>query len=143
MSTLVKSNNIPSLRSMMEDFWNNDNFFNHPFFNRELLPAVNIRDKKENYELEVAAPGFKKDDFNIGIENGLLTISAETSEEHNEEKENYTRKEFSSSSFTRSFNLPEDVDNDHIKAIYKNGLLTIDIRKTTPAVAEKKKINID
>jgi len=65
---------------MMEDFWNNDNFFKPSFFNNhELLPAVNIRDTAKGYELEVAAPGFKKEDFKITTENGLLTISAETS----------------------------------------------------------------
>lgn len=143
MSTLVKSNSTPSLRSMMEDFWNNDRFFTLPFLNQELLPAVNIRDTKDNYELEVAAPGFKKDDFNISTENGLLTISAETSEEHNEEKKNYTRKEFSNASFTRTFRLPDNVDNEHIKANYNHGLLTIDIRKTKQDTTEKKKISID
>lgn len=143
MSTLVKSNSTPSLRSMMEDFWNNDRFFTRPFFNQELLPAVNIRDTDDNYELEVAAPGFKKDDFNISTENGLLTISAETSEEHNEERKNYTRKEFTKTSFTRSFRLPDNVDEDNIKANYNDGLLTIEVRKTTPDKAAKKKINID
>lgn len=143
MSTLVKSNNTPSLRSMMEDFWNNDRFFTIPFFNQELLPAINIRDTKDNYELEVAAPGFKKDDFNISTENGLLTISVETNEKKSEEKKNYTRKEFSNASFTRTFHLPDNVDEDHIKANYNHGLLTIDIRKTKQDTVVKKKINID
>ena len=87
MSNLVKTNRFPSLGSMMEDFWNTDRFFDQPFFNGEALPAVNIRDTKNNYELEVAAPGFKKEDFKVTTENGLLIISAETSAEEKEEKD--------------------------------------------------------
>src|SRR6185312_6641905 len=108
MSTLVKSkaNGFPSLRSVMEDFWNTDKFFDKSLFGVETLPAVNIKDAKNHYEVEVAAPGFNKEDFKITTENGLLTISAETSSEKKEEKENYTRKEFSCSSFVRTFTLP-------------------------------------
>jgi HSP20 family protein len=143
MSTLVKKSSGPSIRSMMEEFWNNDRFFTDQHVNAEFLPAVNIKDTKDNYELEVAAPGFEKEDFEIGVENGLLTISAETSREHHEEKGNYTRKEFSNTSFTRTFHLPDNVDEDHIKANYKHGLLVIDIRKAAQDKTEKKKINID
>lgn len=81
MTTLAKSNRAPSLRSMMEDFWDLDRFFNKPFGKGEFLPAVNVRETKEHYKLDVAAPGFKKDDFKISTEDGLLIISAETSKE--------------------------------------------------------------
>jgi len=86
MSTLVKSKASPALRSMLEDFWSPDRFFgrpfsegffNAPFFGREFLPAVNVRETKHHYELEFAVPGFKKDDFKVETENGILTISAE------------------------------------------------------------------
>ena len=63
MSTLVKTNGFPSFKTMMEDFWNTDRFFEKPIFTGETLPAVNIRETKGSYELEVAAPGFKKEDF--------------------------------------------------------------------------------
>jgi HSP20 family protein len=143
MSTLVKSNAFPSLRSMMEDFWNADKFFTGPLFNGEdWLPSVNIRDKKNLYELEVAAPGFKKDDFKITTENGLLSISAETSSEKKEEKDNYLRREFSHSAFTRTFTLPENVEEDHINAKYEDGVLTIDLKKTGKALASKKEVKI-
>ena len=143
MSTLVKSNGFPSLRSMMEDFWNTDKFFSQPFFNAETLPAVNIRSTKNGYELEVAAPGFNKDDFKVSTENGLLTISAETSSEKKEEKDDYTRKEFSRSSFTRTFSLPENVEEDHVKANYKDGLLSIALKKSGKALAAPKQVKID
>ncbi len=143
MSNLVKSHRSPSLRSMMEDFWNTDRFFDKPFFTGELLPAVNVRETKNHFKLDVAAPGFKKEDFKITTEDGLLTISAETSNEQNEEKANYTRKEFSSSSFTRTFNLPDNVEEDHISANYNNGLLEIELKKSGKSLAAKKEIKVD
>jgi HSP20 family protein len=145
MSTLVKSkkSQFPSLRSMMDDFWDTDRFFAKPFFNGESLPAVNIRDAKNHYEVEVAAPGFKKDDFKITTEKGLLIISAETSIEKEEEKNDYTRKEFSYSSFTRSFSLPDDVEEDGINAKYRDGLLSIDLKKSGKSATNKKEVKVD
>jgi HSP20 family protein len=143
MSTLVKTNGVPSLKSMMEDFWNTDRFFEKPFFTAETLPAVNIRETKNNFELEVAVPGFKKDDFKITTENGLLTISAETSAEEKEEKENYTRREFSCSSFARTFSLPDNVVEDHINANYHDGLLKIELKKSGKSLTTKKVIKVN
>ncbi|HTI60228.1 Hsp20/alpha crystallin family protein [Mucilaginibacter sp.] len=144
MSALVKkSNGFPALRSMMEDFWNGDKFFNTPFFASEVMPSVNVHDRKNHYELEVAAPGYKKDDFKINTENGLITISAKTSNSKKEEKENYVRQEFSCSSFTRTFSLPEDVEDDKINAHYDNGVLTVELKKTAKAIAAKKEIKVD
>jgi HSP20 family protein len=107
-----------------------------------MVPSVNVRDKKNHYELEVAAPGYKKDDFKISTENGLITISAETSSEKKEENENFLRQEFSRSSFTRTFSLPEDVEVDKINARYENGVLSIDLNKSTKAVVAKKEIKV-
>jgi HSP20 family protein len=143
MKTLVKSNGFPSLRSMMEDFWNVDGFFNKPIFDSKLLPAVNIKNKKEEYQIEVSVPGFKKQDFNISVENGLLNISTETSSESEEDSEEFTRKEFSTSSFSRSFNLPDDISKDQVKASYKDGLLHISIKKSGKVKENVKKIEID
>jgi HSP20 family protein len=144
MSTLVKkTNGIPSLRSMMEDFWNGDKFFTAPLVNGDLVPSVNVSDKKNHYELEVAAPGYKKNDFKISTENGLITISAETSTEKKEEKENYLRQEFSCSSFTRTFSLPEDAEEGKINAKYEDGVLKIELKKSAKAMAAKKEIKIN
>jgi HSP20 family protein len=143
MKTLVKTTQFPSWRSMMEDFWNVDSFFNKPVFNGTLLPAVNVRDLKDGYQLEVSAPGFKKDDFNVTIENGMLTISADSVAESQEEKEDYTRKEFSRSSFQRSFSLPDNIDEGKIKANYEDGLLHISLKKSDKALKEAKKVKID
>ena len=143
MSTLVKSNGFPSLRTMMDDFWNTDRFFDRPVFSGETLPAVNIRETKNNFKLEVAAPGFKKEDFKVTTENGLLIINAETSSEQNEEKENYTRKEFSCSSFTRTFSLPENVVEEGIKATYNEGLLKIELKKSEKSLPAKKEVKVN
>lgn len=142
MTTLVKSNAFPSLRSVMEDFFNTD-VFNRSFMNTEFLPAVNIRDEEDSYELEMSAPGFNKDDFKITSEDGLLTISAEKSSEQKEEKKNYTRREFSSSSFSRSFSLPDNIEDDHVKASYKDGLLKLSLKKSFKNLQSRKEISID
>jgi len=152
MSTLVKSKTSPLLRSMMEDFWSPDRFFgrsfpgaffNAPFFSREFLPAVNVRETKHHYELEFAVPGFKKEDFKVETENGILTISAEREDEKDDNKEDYTRREFSYSSFSRTFNLPDDVIEDNINANYHNGILTLELKKSGKQLTAKKEIKVD
>lgn len=97
------------------------------------IPAVNIAEKKERFEINLAAPGMKKDDFNIDVDGNVLTISAETKEEKEEKDERYTRKEFSYSSFSRSFTLPEGVNKDKIDASYENGVLLLTLPKTEEA----------
>jgi HSP20 family protein len=98
-------------------------------------PAVNVAENKNHFEVSVAAPGLKKSDFNIDVEGNMLTISCEK-EEKKEEKdkdERYTRKEYSYSSFTRSFTLPEDVIKDKIEAAYEDGVLRITLPKNEQA----------
>lgn len=94
------------------------------------IPAVNISEQKDSYEVSLAAPGLKKDDFNIDIEGNTLTISAEKEEKKEEKEEKWTRKEFSYTSFSRSFTLPETVNKDKIDASYDNGLLKLVLPKT-------------
>ena len=79
MSQLVKFNSTPSLLSVFENFWGND-LVNYDMLSKAKLPAVNVKDKEKEYEIEVAAPGFKKEDFSISVENRILTISAEEKE---------------------------------------------------------------
>lgn len=143
MKTLEKINTIPSLKSIIEDFWNIDGFLTNSIFANNMYPTVNIIDKDGTYELKISAPGFKKEDFKLASENGLLTISAETSSENKEEQENYLRKEFSISSFSRSFRLPENITEDQIKANYQDGLLSIHIAKNNLEKKQIKEIKID
>lgn len=97
------------------------------------MPAVNIVEQKDSYEVSLAAPGMKKDDFNIDVEGDTLFISAEKKEEKEEKDEKYTRKEFNYSSFSRSFTLPDSVIKDKIDATYDNGLLRLVLPKTDEA----------
>jgi HSP20 family protein len=89
------------------------------------LPAVNIKEEGTQYIVSLAAPGLKKEDFNIDIENNMLTIRSEKEESNETTDEKYTRKEYNYSSFSRSFSLPEDVKQEAIDARYVNGELTI------------------
>ena len=143
MSTLIKSPGIPSLRSLMEDFWNTENVLERGLFRKEVLPAVNIKENEADYQIEVAAPGYKKNDFKIEVSDGVLSISAETKDEKSEESDNYTRKEFSSSSFCRSFSLPDNVNDDMVNAKYEDGLLQLKLSKNNKAEAKKKMISVE
>jgi len=94
---------------------------------------VNISENKERFDVTIAAPGMKKDDFNIDVDGNTLTISAETREEKEEKENRYTRKEYSYSSFSRSFSLPDGVNKDKIDASYDNGILKLSLPKTEEA----------
>ena len=96
-------------------------------------PAVNIAENKSYFEISVAAPGLKKNDFNIDVDDNMLTISSEKEEKKEEKDERFTRKEYNYSSFTRSFTLPEDVIKDKIEAVYEDGVLRITLPKTEQA----------
>jgi HSP20 family protein len=106
-----------------------DDFF--PVFQNRTssLPAVNIREDEKKYSLELAVPGMDKKDLKIDINEDLLTISSESKHESEEDKDGYKRKEFSYSSFSRSFYIPENADRDKIEANYKDGILTVGLPK--------------
>ena len=112
----------------LQDFFNEDFF---PTFNRTAssLPAVNIREDEKAFYLELAVPGMDKKDLHIEIKDDVLTISSEHKDEKQEEQDGYKRKEFSYSSFCRSFYLPEDVNGENIGATYKDGILNVEIPK--------------
>ncbi len=106
---------------------------------RTNVPAVNIKESENDFELELAVPGRNKEDFKIEVNENVLTISSETKTEENVEKENYTRREFGYSSFKRSFTLPETIDEDNIKATYINGLLKFTLPKKEEALPKAKR----
>ena len=140
--SLIKRNK--DLLPSFSRFWDDDDYFNRGLMNWGLsnfsdsnttLPAVNIREAEDSYVVEMAAPGMKKGDFKIELDNNILTISSEKAEEHEENgKEKYSRKEFSYQSFQRSFSLPKEVvDEEKIKAHYKDGVLNLTIPKKEAA----------
>lgn len=100
------------------------------------LPAVNVKETNDTYEITMAAPGLEKNDFKIDVNGSLLTISAEKDEKREEKDESYSRREYSYKSFSRSFSLPEDIHKDKIDANYQNG----ELRLTLPKKDEAKKI---
>ena len=103
--------------------------------------AVNIHETKEAYNLEVLVPGFSKEELYIELEKGLLTLKAEHQEEQEATEKNYTRREFRKQSFERSFRLPEnEVEEDNIKANFKNGILELSIPKLQKVETETKKL---
>jgi len=122
------------------DFLDADDIWNNNLLPRtNSTPAVNIAEKDNEFVVELAAPGYKKDDFKVSADDGLLTVSAEIKNERNEEKKDYTRREYSCSSFSRSFRLPDNVKEDKVAAKYEDGVLRLQIPKESPAPAKPKK----
>ena len=104
-------------------------------------PAVNIIEKDIQFMIELAAPGNKKEDFEIEIEDGILSISSSSNKEDNtSEKETFTRQEFSYNSFRRSFTIPESVDVSSIEATYNEGVLLIKLLKLEETLPQPKKL---
>ncbi|NNC50281.1 MAG: Hsp20/alpha crystallin family protein [Flaviramulus sp.] len=97
------------------------------------LPKVNIKEVSDAFIVEMAVPGLKKSDFNINLEDNILSISAELQEENEDNKDGYTRKEFGYSSFKRTFTLPETVNDSKINASYNEGILLLHLPKKEEA----------
>ena len=121
-------------KSYVPAYW--DDFFNDNFFNqlnstncKGNSPAVNISEDEKGYTIEVAAPGIARKAFNLEIENDVLTISTEKKESKEENKPNFLRREFNYQTFKRSFQLPETIDQEQIKASHDAGILTLTIPK--------------
>lgn len=103
------------------------------------LPRVNILEDDKNYSLEVAAPGLHKKDFRIDINNNVLTVSAQREESKEDKDKQYTRREYSYSSFSRSFTLPEEVEQSKVEATYDGGILKIALPKNARVAKESRK----
>jgi HSP20 family protein len=118
----------------MDDFFGRDYYPAH--YNRngfKSLPAVNITESDEGYTIEVAAPGLNKKDFKIDLDKNQLTIASVKEDKREESKERYTRREFRYTNFSRTFTLPETVDNEKINATHKDGILYVNIPKMEEA----------
>lgn len=131
---------LPMFDEVFNDFFGGSPI-NGNFFNKSA--AVNIKEDEKNYRLEFAAPGFEKEEFKINLENQVLTVSAEKKSKSKEDGTDFTRREFAYSSFQRSFNLPESVNEDAIKAEYKNGILHVNIPKREEEKKNKKEISVE
>lgn len=144
--TFVKFKNNGQLsNSMLDKMFNpifNDFFAPHAYDSSAVIPAVNILESKEKFQIELAAPGLSKEDFNIKLEKDVLSISTSKKEEVLQEDSKFTRKEFGFHSFKRSFNLPEIADQENIGAEYKDGILYVSIMKKQESLPAVKEIKI-
>jgi len=135
--TLIKWHNRNPLADIVNNIFDNDmaDFFGKRFTD----PAANIIEMPDSFQLDIAAPGMKKDDFRINLENNILTVSAQVEDEKSEEGKNYTRKEFYYGSFSRAFTLPKTIDVEKIKADYDAGVLKIALPKKEESKVDMKK----
>ena len=143
--TLIKKSDWPFLTNgtWLSDLFDNDRFFDSTWLKKQSVPAVNVKESDKGFEIEMAAPGLSKKDFNIKVEDRILTVSSEKKEEKEEKEKDYMRKEFSYSSFSRSFALPETVDSEEVKAQYTDGVLRLTLmKKALPKGKEFKAIEV-
>ena len=131
-------------KSYVPVFW--DDFFNDNLFNNfsgtrsgVKSPSVNIIEDEKEYVIEMAVPGLSKSDIRIDLENDILTISYESKESKEERKRSYLKREFSYASFNRSFQLPETIDGDNIRANHVDGILNISLPKKEEVVTKAQK----
>ena len=138
-----RNNVAPFFNSWVDNFFKDDDGFFANWNSTQNFPPVNVEETEKEFTLSLAAPGLKKDQFNIEVKDNSLIISSETSETSEERDENYTRKEYSFNAFQRSFWLPENVDENNIKANYEDGILKVSIAKSKvdkPQVSKKIKV---
>ncbi len=143
--TLVKFNNghkAQLANPFFNDVYNllSDSLFtdNHSTF----VPAVNVGETENQFEVELAVPGLKKEDFKINLDKNVLTISADKKAEAAVEGKKYSKREYSFNSFTRSFTLPESADHSKIEANYTDGILTLAIAKKEEAKIQSREIAV-
>ena len=148
---LVAKRKHSGFPSIFDDFFRNDFYGggipevrSGRYLNGDAVPAVNVLETENGFELELALPGVKKDEINLELNERVLTISSKHKEEKVEknDEENYTRKEFSYTSFSRSFTLPKDVSSEKIEANFEDGVLKVNIPRETEVQKIIKKISI-
>lgn len=142
---LVKFNegsNLTTVNPFTDIF---ESFFNDTFLTDRMtsrVPAVNISETEAEYHIELAAPGLQKEDFKINLDRNMLNISVEKRTENTEENKKYNKREYSYTSFVRSFSLPDSADNAQIEAEYNNGVLDIKVTKKEEAKMATREIQI-
>jgi HSP20 family protein len=121
----------PRIPSIWEDFFGRDVMDMSNWAKASSVPAVNIEEKPNEFEVALAAPGMQREDFKVEVDNGILSVSSEKEAKHEEQDKEgrYTRREFSYHSFSRSFTLPEAINTEKIEAQYKDGILYIHLPK--------------
>ncbi|MBN2615445.1 MAG: Hsp20/alpha crystallin family protein [Bacteroidales bacterium] len=137
---LIRFNQYPLFNDLFENL--ERNFSNQLEESKGDIPAVNITEQNDRFVLEMAAPGLQKSDFQINLDNYVLTISSEKKEEKKEKSQNFTRREFLYNSFKRTFTLPKSIDAEKISADYQNGILTLQLPKKEQELKVNRQIEI-
>lgn len=143
--TLVKFNN--GLKNNANPFFNDvfDSILNDSFIGDRLVarvPAVNIAENNNEFHVELAIPGLKKEDFKIALDKNVLSVSAEKKTDNDQEVKEYSKREYSYHSFVRSFTLPDSADQSKIEADYTDGILTLTIAKREEAKFQSREIAV-
>ncbi|MFB9844378.1 Hsp20/alpha crystallin family protein [Mucilaginibacter ginsenosidivorans] len=143
--TLVKFNNgqKSAVNPWFGDVFDsiiNDSFLNDRFVNK--VPAVNIAETENEFHIELAVPGLKKEDFKINLDKNVLSVSAEKKTENVDEGKKYSKREYSYNSFVRSFTLPEAADYARIEAEYTDGVLKLNVAKKEEAKIQSREISV-
>ncbi|HLW06536.1 MAG TPA: Hsp20/alpha crystallin family protein [Marinilabiliaceae bacterium] len=128
--TLIRrfNNQYPDISNVFDDFFGGSAFPTVQGTKR--VPSINVKETEDEYNIEVAAPGLKKDNFKVEVHNNVLTLSYEDEESQEQEEKGYTRREFSYTGFRRSFSIPRnEVDDSKIDASYKDGILMVTLHK--------------
>ena len=118
----------------------NDSFLSDKLSSR--VPAVNISETENEFHIELAAPGLKKEDFKINLDKNVLSVSADKKVENVEEGKKFSKREYNYTSFTRSFTLPESVDHSKIEAGYTDGILKLTVAKREEAKIQTREIAV-
>ncbi len=131
MSLIKFNRRFPLFDQMFPEILDTDKWLNEDLILKDnWIPAINIKENESDFEIEVAAPGFSKKNFEVTITDDILTISAENKRSEEEKGESYSRQEFFYNSFKRSFTLPKVIDfSKKIKAKYNNGVLIVHLDK--------------
>ncbi|MCK8520953.1 Hsp20/alpha crystallin family protein [Aquimarina sp. D1M17] len=142
--SLIKfnKNRFPWINDKVATWLDTDDFFADDFFTRERnLPAMNVKENKGDFEIEIAVPGFSKKDIEVTLEDDMLHICAKQKKEVEDKNENYTRREFNYSSFDRKLQLPSSVNQEEkVKAMYEDGILKLNLVKKEEAKEPPKRI---
>ena len=137
---LIRFNQHPGFSNF---FNNHERTFHENCENRnDTLPMVNVKNEDNQFIVELAAPGLEKKDFSIKLENNRLTISSDKKVEKTEDNTNYTIKEYSFDSFSRSFTLPKNIEAEQVKAEYKSGVLSVNLPKMEAEAKLNREIEI-
>lgn len=134
---LVRYENKPVMPKLFDEFFGRglmSDIYNRGLFSD--MPSANIVEEKDKFIIELAAPGLEKEDFKINVEDKTLSISVEKEEKKEEDDNKYTKKEFSYTAFSRSFNLPETINIEKIEASYKKGILNVHLPKKEEAIVK-------